>query len=352
MGARTVAIDIGTASVRVVEVELGSGKDPREGATLHAFGEVAVPAGVVRDRTIHEPSALADVVREAFAKAKPSTKTVTIGLGHPSIVVREVDIPAQPMPEIRQSLAFQVQDQLPMAADEAILDFYPTHEFDSQSGPTLRGLLIAAPKALVRDAIEVTEKAGLAVSVVDHSAFGLCRDLVRGPMLGSNVAIVDIGAETTTVVIAQSGVPRLVRAIPQAAGDATKAIALALKGAGADAEMVKREIGMDMNVHPERRGLAEAAAHSLNPLIEAVRNTLVYFASSNPGGAVERVVLTGGGSQLRGLGQSLASATRLPVMLGEPLAGMNLGKKVDATQLQGRESSLAVAVGLGMRSAK
>ncbi|MDN4482049.1 type IV pilus assembly protein PilM [Demequina lignilytica] len=352
MGTRTVAVDVGTSTVRVAEIELSGGQDPREGATLHAFAEVAVPAGVLRDGVVQEPQALATTIHEAVAHAKPSTKHVTVGLGHPSIVVREVDIPAQPMDKLRQSLAFHVQDQLPMAADEAILDFYPTAEIDAQGGETLRGLLVAAPRELVRDTIAVFDRAGLQVSAVDHSALGLWRNGCRGPAAESKVAFVDIGAATTTVVISQGGVVRLVRALPQGGQDATKAIANALKGAGADAEALKREVGMDLSVGPDRRNLAESAAHAISPLIEAVRNTLVYFASANPGGAVERLVLTGGAAYTRGLGQSLASATRLPVVIGEPVAGLKLGKKVDLRTVQGREHELATVIGLAMRSAK
>jgi len=352
VGTRTVAVDVGSSTVRVAELESSNGQDSRDGATLHAYAEVPVPAGVIRDGVVLEPQALATTVHEAVARAKPSSKQVTVGLGHPSIVVREVDIPAQPMDKLRQSLAFHVQDLLPMAADEAILDFYPTVEFDGQGGPALRGLLVAAPRELVRDTIAVFDKAGLQVQAVDHSALGLWRNGCRGAAMASNVAFVDIGSATTTVVVSQGGAVRLIRALPQGGQDATKAIATALKGVSLDAEAMKREVGMDLSVGADRRGLAEAAAHAISPLIEAVRNTLVYFASSNPGGAVERVVLTGGAAYTRGLGQSIASATRLPVVIGEPLAGLRLGKKLDLSVVQGREHELATVIGLAMRSVK
>ncbi|WP_296666875.1 pilus assembly protein PilM, partial [Demequina sp.] len=231
---------MGASTVRVAEVELGSGPDPRDGATLHAYAEVAMPAGVIRDGAIQEPSTLSQVVHQAFAAAKPSSKHVTVGLGHPSIVVREVEIPAQPMDKVRESLAFHVQDQLPMAADEAILDFYPTIELEAQSGAILRGLLVAAPRETVRDLIAVLDKGGVSVNAVDHSALGLWRNGCRGPLMDANVAFVDIGADTTTVVVSQAGAPRLVRALPQGGQDATKAVASALKGTTVDAEALKR----------------------------------------------------------------------------------------------------------------
>jgi len=348
VGTRSVAIDIGASVVRVAELELANGTDPRDGATLHAYAERPVPAGVIRDGVVEEPGALAALVKQVFAAAKPSSKNVAVGIGHPSVVVREVDIPAQPMDKVRESLAFHVQDQLPMAPDEALLDFYPTSEYEAQAGPTLRGLLVAAPRELVRDLVSVLDQAGITPAAIDHSALALWRASCRGPLIERSVALVDVGATHTLVAVSQGGAPRLVRALPQASGDANRAIAAALKGQAADPETLKREIGMDPAASGSARVIADAVGHALTPLIEAIRNTIVYVSSSNPGAGIERLVLGGGGAYVRGFGQALSSATRLPVIISEPLAGMKLGKKVDASAIKGQEAGLATVVGLAM----
>lgn len=352
MGTKSVAIDIGASTVRVAEVELGNGADPREGATLHAYAERPVPPGVLKDGVVEEPAALSNLVRQTLAAAKPSSKDVVVAVGQPSVVVREVDIPAQPMDKVRESLAFHVQDQLPMAPDEALLDFYPTSEYEAQAGTTLRGLLVAAPRELIRDAVEVLNGANVNPSAIDHAALALWRSSCRGPLMERSVAIVDVGASKTLVCISQAGAPRLVRTLPQASGDANRAILAALKGQAADPEMLKREIGMDPSTQGNARVIADAVAHALTPLVEAIRNTIVYMSSSNPGAGVERLVLTGGGAYVKGFGQALSSATRLPVVIGEPLAGMRIGKKVDLQQARGQEATLATVVGLAMGGRK
>lgn len=352
MGTRTVAVDIGTSVIRVAEIESGSGSDPRDGSTLHAFAERAMPVGIIRNGAIEEPSALSAVVRETLSAAKLSSKSVVVGIEHPGVVIREVDIPAQPMDKLRESLAFHVQDLLPTAPDESILDFYPTAEFEAPAGATLRGLLVAAPKEHVNELVGVIDKAGASVAAVDHSALALWRNGCRASLMSHNIALVDVGASTTTVTISQGGLPRLVRTLGQASGDATRALVEATKGMNLDAEALKREFGMSPTAPQERRAITDAVTQAMGPLIEAVRNTLVYFASSNPGGAVERIVLTGGGSYLPGFGQAFASATRLPIKVGEPFYGCTVGKRVDLRSVQGREAELATVIGLAMRSKK
>lgn len=348
MGTKAVAIDLGASAVRVAEVELSNGADPRDGATLLTYAERPMPVGVMRDGVVEEPTTLAALIRQVVAEAKPSSKNFTVGIGHPSVVVREVDIPAQPMDKVRESLAFHVADQLPMAPDEALLDFYPTAEFEAQAGSTLRGILVAAPRELIRDLVSVLAAANVNLAAIDHSALALWRAICRGPLLERNVAIVDVGAVSTSVCVSQAGVPRLVRSLPQGSSDANRAIDAALKGQAADSELLKREIGMDRSATGNAKVVADAAAHALTPLIEAIRNTIVYMSSSNPGAGVERVVLTGGGAYVRGFGQALSSATRLPVTMGESLAGMKVAKKLDGQAFRAHEASMATVVGLAM----
>lgn len=348
MATRSVAIDIGATSVRVAEVEMRGGNDPRDGATLTAYAERPIPVGVIRDGAVEEPGTFAAVVKDAVNAAKVNAKKTTIAIGHPSVMVREVDVPSQPIDKVRASLAFHVQDSLPMAIDDALLDFYPTQDIESPSGPLLRGLLVAAPRELVRGIFSAMDGTGVGLAHVDHTAFALWRSGCRGELMNANVALVDVGASTTKVVVSQHGRPRLVRVLPQGGIDATKAIASAFKGTSVDAEALKIQVGMNTNVAPEQRPVADAAAHVMGPLVESIRNTLVYFASSNPGAGAERIVLTGGGAYLNGFGQALSSATRLPVMIGDPFAGAAMGKKVDAASLRGREAELATVVGLAM----
>lgn len=351
MGTRSVAIDIG-ATVRVAEVELANGADPREGATLHAYSQKSVPPGVIRDGAIEEPAALSSIIRQAISEAKPSSKRVIVGLGQPSVVVREIDVPAQPMDKVRESLALNAQDQLPMAPEDAVLDFYPTSEFMAPAGPTLRGLLVASSRELVREIVSVLDAAGVRVTGIDHSALGLWRGGCRGAFMEHTIAFVDVGASRTLLTVSRRGAPTLIRVLPQSSSDANRAIANALKGQTADVEALKREYGMDTNTSGNGKIVADAAAHALIPLVEAIRNTLVYVSSSNPGSGVDRVVLTGGGAYVRGFGQALSSSTRLPVSIGDPLASMRIGRKVDRLSLQGREAELATVVGLAMGGQK
>lgn len=340
---RVVGLDIGTTAVRAAEIDFGSG---RTGGTLTNYDEVPLPLGAIRDGEVADQATVATAIKNLWSKGKFQSKDVVLGVGNQRVAVRELSLPWMPMAQLRASLPYQVQDLLPMATDEALLDFYPTDDFESENGRTLDGLLVAAARDTVAANVLAVEAAGLRPIMVDLNAFALLRGMTQGALGSTTVALVDIGARITNVVIVANGVPRFVRALPAGGQDATDAVARALSISNSDAEQIKREIGVGMNSNPAYAEGAEALAHVSQNLVEAIRNTFTYYAGSQ-GSQIDVVALTGGGAHLPGLGQFLASASRLSVTLGDPLSSLQVSKGIGGRErFAGLESRMALPIGL------
>ncbi|MBD8058757.1 type IV pilus assembly protein PilM [Cellulomonas sp. JH27-2] len=345
--SRVIGLDLGSSFVRAAELEFGSGgpagKNP---PTLARYGEIAIPVGAVRDGEVVQHDVVAGAIKQLWSSAKFPSKDVVIGVGNQRVVVRELDLPWMPLAQLKSSLPFQVTELLPMSTDDALLDYFPTGESaDGPSGRTVHGMLVAAQRDTVNANVMAVEAAGLRPTMVDLNAFAMIRSLARGDLARGTVAIVDIGASMTTVVIAERGVPRLVRSLPSGGHNITSAVASSMGISAPDAEHLKREIGIGYAVPADRAEASDAISTIVRALVESVRNTFVYYAQ-NSGVPIDTVVLVGGGAQLPGLGQYLASASRLPVVLGDPLAGLRSGKTVNRGALNGRESFAALSVGL------
>ncbi len=341
-----VGLDIGTTHVRGAEVSYGS-DGPTGRGTLNAFGQVALPGGAVQDGEVIEVETVASAIKQLWAQAKFSTKDVAIGVGNQRVIVRDLEVPWMPMPQLRQALPYQAQDILPMAADDALLDFYPTLEGEGNNGRVVRGLFVAAVKDTVEANLRAVTRAGLNPVHVDLNAFGLLRALSNGAQMSQTVAMVDVGARITNVVVASRGVPVFVRVLPAGGQDVTDAVASAMKIGTQQAEALKREIGVGYAVPADREAAAEATSAVTRALIESIRNTFVYFAQANPGTPIEGAVLTGGGVHLPGFGQFLASASRLPVTLGNPFDNLSTSKGLGRDLPQGTEYVATLAIGLG-----
>ncbi len=344
-----VGLDIGTSGVRAAE--LSTGKGP---ATLERFGQVALPAGAVRDGEVVDTDAVASALQQLWSQAKFSTKKVIVGVANQKVVVRQVDLPWLPADELRKSLSFQVQDFIPMPVEQAILDFHPLEEFTNDAGGRmLRVLLVAAARDMVGSALEAVEKAGLQPGMVDLNSFALLRSLVTPETgLGSMQAeaLVDIGASVTNIVVHQGGVPRFVRILLMGGADITDAVAERLGVPSDQAESVKQSTGLaavagSAEAHPANRAI-EAAGSAF---VEEVRGSLDYYLAQPGAARIGRVVLSGGGSRLVGLTSRLSAATRLPVEAARPMSLLKLGKTgLTDEQLAYVEPMVTVPVGLAM----
>ncbi len=352
MAARTaIGLDIGTSGVRAAELTVG-----RAGLTLARFGQVAVPVGAVRDGEVLDPRVVADAIKELWSATRFSAKRVVLGVANQRVVVRSVELPWLPHDELRRSLALHVADLLPTPVDEAVLDFHPLEEVSGPRGRLLRGLLVAASRETVLANLRCVQNAGLTPTGVDLTGFAVLRALnlmsIDDP---TTEALVDIGARVTNVVVHSAGVPRFVRILLMGGQDITDALAERTGTTLAEAEDMKHLVGLVGAVRgaddpgPDLTHATRAVEATAQGFIDEVRGSLDYYNSSSPENPIARVVVSGGGSLLKGLADRLSEAVRVPVEPGNPLARLRIGRTgLSDDQMSLIQPLAATPVGLAM----
>jgi type IV pilus assembly protein PilM len=353
VAARTaIGLDIGTSGVRAAELVLGKGQ-----VTLAKFGQVALPDGAVRDGEVIDVNAVAAALRELWEHTKFSSKKVTVGVANSKVVVRQVDLPAMPLDELKASLGYQVADYVPMPVEQAVLDFTPLEDVVAADGTRMvRGLLVAASREMVSRSVEAVQLAGLVPSVVDLSSFAVLRSLASGePTPGSPVeALVDIGARVTNIVVHEGGVPRFIRILLLGGSDLTEAVAERMGVPREQAEAVKQQIGLTgaADAGMDRQAAARVLEAAANTFVDEIRGSLDYFAASSPTAPISRIVVTGGGSRLSGLAERIQAATRLPVTTGSAFDAIDVGDTgLTPEQIRFVEPLAVVPVGLALGAA-
>jgi type IV pilus assembly protein PilM len=346
MARRTaIGLDIGTSVVRAAELSFGRG-----GLTLERFGQVVLPDGAVRDGEVVDVDAVSHTLKQLWSATGFGHKKVMMGVANQRVIVRQLELPWMEPEELRTSLAFQVQDFLPMAVDQAELDFFPLEQVTAEGGArTLRGLLVAAARETVLANVRCAERAGLSVSGVDLSSFAVLRAMGRQTSLEVDTeALIDIGARVTNIIVHSAGVPRFVRILLMGGQDVTDAVAERLGVPTEHAEGLKQQFAHASH-GDELATVTTTVATIAQDFVDEIRGSLDYYGASNPGAPVERIVLSGGGSRLDGLVDRLTSSTRLPVVVGDPLSALRVGNTgLDADQIEFIKPLAAVPVGLAL----
>ena len=394
-----IGVDVGSTAVRVAEVAAG------EVPVIVRAAQVPLPPGVVEAGEVRQPEVVAEALRELWSKAGVKSKQVHLGVGNQRVVVRELALPWLPEKELRDTLGFQVQEFIPMASDEAVLDFDPLGEMDQGGRRMVRILLVAAHKPMVNALVEAALAAKLDPQGIDLTPFAVTRAVGAGDDgldldSSGDEAIIDIGAQVTSICVHDRGVIRFVRMLPSGGRDITLALASVLGVDDETAERLKRgeRFGGIADAVPavaapadgapavplpppadappvdtpptdtqpietprsvpgvladptEVRDLALARAGSF---VDEVRSSLEFYTAQMPNAQIERVLVVGGGSRLDGLLELLQERLPVPVDRGRLFERAKSEIELSAEASAEAEAVLAVAVGLaipGWRSA-
>ena len=346
MARNIVGVDISSGEIRAVEVRDAASAKP----FVVKYSSIPLPEGAVLRGEVVEVATVVTALRQLWSSGGFSSKDVVLGIGNHRVLARDLTVPKMSIERIRESLPFQVQDLLPVPVEQALLDFYPVSESNTEQGPVVNGLLVAAVKESVDTNVRAVELAGLNPVDVDLIPFALCRVLLRGSSRRGLVAVIDVGANTSTVVVARDGVPEFVRIISAGGRDLTDAIRSEAMLTSEQAESTKYSLGLStVGVPVAQQPIVEVIYKVAGELLNSLRNTLTYFVGAHDNQPITQIVLTGGGAKLRGFAQALQDGTHIPIVIADPFGLVAVDRRVASS---GPASDAAcVALGLALGSA-
>lgn len=345
MARARVGLDIGSTAVRAAEVSTGD--DP---AVIRA-AQVALPLGAVENGEVRNPAQVSEAIQELWQRGGFKTKQVWMGVGNQRVVVREVALPWVPEKELRQSIGVQVQEFIPMAVDEAVLDYDVLGEFEQDGRRMVRLLLVAAQKTMVSQLVEAAVGAKLQPLGLDLVPFALVRavgDAGVGMSLEDtgDEAIIDVGAHVTNIVVHAQGTTRFVRILPSGGRDITGALAHGLGVEDEVAEQLKR--GEAVEGGPPAEEVRRIAMQRAGTFVDEIRSSLEFYTAQAQGARIAKVLVTGGGSKLEGFIDLLRERIPVTVDPGGLFQHLRSNLQLSAEALEEAEPVLVVATGLAI----
>ncbi len=345
MAKTRVGLDIGSTAVRVAEVA------PGDVPVLVRAAQVPLTAGAVENGEVRQTDVVAEALKELWNRSGVKSKEVQLGVGNQRVVVREISLPWLPEKELRTSLGFQVQEFIPMSVDEAVLDFDPLGEIEQEGRRMLRLMLVAAQRVMVNTLVAAVHAARLEPVGVDLTPFAIVRSVgtlmpeLETPTPGDE-AVVDVGAHVTNICVHDRGTTRFVRILPSGGRDITLAIARGLGTEDEVAERLKR--GERVEGGPSVEDVQKVALSRAGSFVDEIRSSLEFYAAQVPGAKIGRVLVTGGGSKLKGFMELLQE--RIPVNVDRGHVFQRVSSRLDLSPEAAEEAEpvLAVAAGLAI----
>ncbi|KAB1658848.1 type IV pilus assembly protein PilM [Pseudoclavibacter sp. CFCC 11306] len=359
MSKNFIGIDVGHTALRGAQMR-------RSGSSLTVvkYHEVSLPHGVIVNGAVADPKQLTAALEDLFDEGGFTTRNVHIAVGNRRVYVREHSIPRVPLPEIKASLRYQVDDALPIDVNEAVLDFFPTRLTIDNGAPMYTGLLVATEAAPLEALADALTAARLRLVGVDLTTFALMRALhdqlhpmdasgafgTDGDAGGVGAAsarptlIIDFGADTTQIVAIDGELPAFVRIIPAGGHSITQAVAAVHNIDLAEAEELKMSTGYLGG--EARTDEEQAITTATDRVIDSIEDTVAYFRNTDRLHDIGQVIVTGGGSQLVGLRTALTGRLGLPLAEAQPLSGVLVANDDLRHEIDEHLATAAAALGL------
>mgnify|MGYP000888926962 CR=1 FL=1 len=349
-----IGLDISSSAIKMVELSV----DGKKGYRVERYAIEMLPRDAVADGNIVNLEATADTVRLAWKRLDSSTRSVAVALPPSHVITKKIIVPAgMREDELEVQVESEASQYIPFALEEVNLDFQVLGVAPS-SPDEVEVLIAASRKEKVEDRVAVVEAAGLKTAVMDVesyavlSALELIEQQLPSGGKGCVIAVVDIGANTTNLMVLKDGQQLYAREQAFGGNQLTQDIARLFGMAFEEAEAGEwRE--------PGRWSLQGAEipenyeTELLHPFVEnmalEVSRALQFFFTSTQFSKVDYIVLSGGCAALPGAEGAVATRTQANTRVANPFSGMTFSGKVSTKRLLADASSLVTACGLALR---
>lgn len=355
-----IGLDIGTDYVRAALVKPSGG-----GFQLSGYSRAPMPFGAVVEGETVDPEAVGGAIKQLWKSAGFRSKEVAIGVANQKVVVRLIDLPFMQKDELGGAITYQAQDYIPIPVEEAILSYDVIGDYMTPADEhMMEVLLVAAQRDMIDSAVSAVEVAGLKLVRIDVTSFALVRALLG---MGDEIlpdesegatGLIHITSGFTNIAVVERGVPRFTRVSSVAGNEFTQAIANVLNLTYDEAEALKIEVGLPSldgvptnapGVSPETLQVAQQALErEANKFIAEVRRSLDYYLTqATQVRTIKRIVVSGSGSMLRNLPNYIEKGLQTQVVLGDPLARIQIASSIEQAVLADR-MGCAPAIGLAL----
>ena len=336
------ALDIGTNAVRVVQLTPAG-----DSWNLAHFGYAPLDEKTSASSSPEALRHLGEVIMTAVGQSNIKTKNVVIGLPSSKTFTTVIEVPVMPENELRNTIKYQVDQYIPMAVNEAKVDWALLGT--SLHDPKMQEVLIASTaNSYAEERLEFIESLGLNVIAAEPNQLSMVRSLLPDGILDARL-IIDMGELSTDLAITFGDTPRLVRTIPTGVHSLVKA---AVQNLNVQEDQARQFI-LKFGLAPDRLEgqVYRAIEATLDNFAVELTKSIKFFQTRYPNTPVGGILLSGYSAIVPGFGQYVSSKTGIQSSMANPWQKVRVSQS-DQQQLGAIASEFSSVIGLAQRRNK
>jgi type IV pilus assembly protein PilM len=357
-GDSAIGIDIGSSTIKVVEIKKKGGK-----AILETYGSIALgpyddlEAGKVTNLSVDKVIA---ALKEVLKQSGVTGSSLALAIPVQSSLIFTIELPAQiGEAEMAEIVPTEARKYIPLPITEVSIDYFvlPKREASfvdmntevSETTPTLvptdkiNVLVVATQNDAVARYRSIVSGCNLSAAFFEIEVFSSIRSNFEHEL--SPVLLMDFGASRTKLSIVEFGMVKGYHTIERGGADITNSISKSLSLSFSEAEKMKKDFGLFGN--PAEKSLADIIKVHVDYIFSETNNVLLGYEKKY-NRTISKVIFTGGGSILKGLQEVAVNNFKAEIEKGRPFAKISAPAFLSKV-LDNMGPEFAVALGLALR---
>lgn len=316
-----IGLDISNNVLRLVQLNKIGKKNK-----IQALGSVDIEKGIIEDGEIKNEDKVLEKINQLIRKplfGKVSSDRVVACLPETKTFIKLIKVEKSPN-QISEIIESEIEKHIPYAINEVYFDWQIIEETEDNA----LILIGATPKGIVNQYTNLLDKAKLSIQALEIEPISISRCLLKEesfnyrPQENSNYALIDIGANRTSMVVYSKNTIVFTASMPISGEKITQNIAKELDIDIDQAEKAKIICGLDKT---KAEGVvSKVLSDNIDELKKKIKNSMDFYNNYyGERGPLNKIILCGGGANLKGLDEIIKEATALDVVSGDVFTNLS-----------------------------
>lgn len=314
------SFDIGASSIKVIKA--------RRGIKNFEITSILIEEVSVDDSHAYYFDAISKCISTILIRENFSDTTIIISIPADSIFLRNISFPFADMDKIRNAIPYEAEESIPFPTEKLAMDFQPVIQNNVEG----RNIILAAmDRELLLKIVELFNNVGLypVFAGLESNAILKCYDYFNS-VNDETVLLIDIGYSKTVLNIIQNNSLMFTRSIPSGTGNIISLISELLDVKYNDAMSIFERLDIDLssfeaNINKDkkvqpvitRQKLKKIYSNAVDTISGIINDITITIKASDfvtDYSGFNRIMLSGGGSNIKGVSKLLGDESGLPVV--------------------------------------
>lgn len=349
LGGSALGIDVGSSSIKVVQIKKNKGK-----TVLETYGVLSLGPYVgdeMGSLTNLSTENLLKALNDVISESNVTSKNGAISIPSSSSLIFNIELPDNiEESKLKEVVPMEARKFVPVPISEVALDWFiipdeisELYESDNTGELKKEVFIVAIHNDVLIKYKDLLSGVSIHTNAMEMEIFGNMRSSLPKHE-SAPVLFIDFGASSVKVYIVESGIVRIFHIVNRGGAEITRNISQSIGVSFKEAEDLKKNVGLDFTKDAK---VSEIIKSSIDYILTEA-NSIVLNFEKKYNKKVGKVVLVGAGSLLSGFSEYSSEKFNKEVVKGDPFSKIDHPAFLDQI-LKESGPEFSVAIGLALK---